>query len=266
MYAFYADESGFSKQSHKFEVEQPVLVVLGILIDISKLRKAIDVFDNILTRVNALVSYPVTELKFTDIRNKKPFKDDLPTIDERANLLSSIIEDFQSEISFKIFYCAIDNELFFKAKKTESILKDSLKHPYIAASYKILSQLDRNQAPKKSNKGKTFVIFDEQNQYQENIETLVASPLHISKFSEIFDTSYFGKSHYSKLIQIADLLAGTFRYYLTQIKANKTIDTDHWTKRISEIIEKMKPHIIHKECFNGSTLKELYPIFEMQIP
>jgi hypothetical protein len=265
MYAFYADESGFTKQLHKFEADQPVLVVLGILIDITKLKKAVDLFDNILLKVNALLSRPVTELKFTDIRNKKPFKDDLPTVQERADLLSDIIIEFDSEISFKVFYCAIDNELFFRQKKANTTLKETLKHPYIAASYKILSQLDRYQAPKPSNKGKTFVIFDEQNQYQEALEQLAVSPLHLHKFSEIFDTAYFGKSHYSKLIQIADLLAGTFRYYFAQMRAGKTSETDYWTQRIAEIIEKITPNIIHKVCFKGTVLLDIYKGFEINL-
>ena len=47
MYAFYADESGFSK-SQKYEPTQPILVTAGILIDFNKLQKAIQEFDKLL--------------------------------------------------------------------------------------------------------------------------------------------------------------------------------------------------------------------------
>jgi Protein of unknown function (DUF3800) len=263
MYAFYADESGFSK-STKFEIDQPILVVVGILIDTSKLRKAIEVFDDILLKVNALLNTSVQELKFTEIRNKYPYKIDLPKVEERADLLENIILDFQKEIDFKVFYCAIDNQRYFNARKTEELLKKRLKHPYLCASYKILSQLDKHQAPKPRNKGKTFVIFDEQNQYQNDIEELVHQPLHIQKFSEIFDTTYFGKSHYSKLIQIADLIAGTIRYYLTQLKQGKTPKTDYWVERIEAIIQKIAPNVVQKDCF-ANELKTVYQAFELQL-
>lgn len=217
MYALYADESGFSK-ANKYETEQPVLVVAGILIDFSKLTKAISVFDEILLEVNAKLSRPVPELRFSEIRNKEPFRTSLPEVEERANLLEYVLIKFQEEIDFKIFYCAIDNETYYKYKRTEPILRNNLKHPYLCAAYKVLSQMELCQIPKKKNKGKTFVVFDEQNQFQGQIEALIQQPLHLPRFAQIFDSAYFGKSHYSKIIQIADLIAGTIRYFLSDKK------------------------------------------------
>lgn len=135
MYAFYADESGFSK-SNKFEENQPILVVAGILVDFEKLPKAVDVFDTILSVVNSKLSFPVRELKFSDIRNKHPYRLDLPTIEERADLLHLIFTTFQSEINFKLFYCAIDNDVFSRIYRSEATLRNQLKHPYLCASYK----------------------------------------------------------------------------------------------------------------------------------
>ncbi|HRI60525.1 MAG TPA: DUF3800 domain-containing protein [Saprospiraceae bacterium] len=263
MYAFYADESGFSK-ANKYEPEQPVLVVAGILIDFSKLQKALNVFDEILLDVNAKLSKPVRELKFSEIRNKEPFRTDLPKVEERADLLESILLGFQEEIDFKIFYCAIDNQEYYRVKRSEAILRNNLTHPYLCAAYKILSQLELCQTPKKRNKGKTFVVLDEQNQYQEKIETLIQQPLHLQTFEQIFDTAYFGKSHYSKIIQIADLIAGTIRYYFVRTNVGKTPADDHWTKRIEGIIQKIVPDIIRKNCFTGE-LRDVYAKIELNI-
>lgn len=263
MYAFYADESGFSK-SLKFETNQPVLVTAGILIDISKLRKALEEFDKILEYVNALLSKPVKELKFSEIRNKHPYRIDLPRHEERANLLEKIVFDFQKNITFKIIYCAIDNQEFYKVKKGFPILNQHLKHPYLCASYKMLSLLQKNQAPKRNNKGKTFVVLDEQNWYQGKIEELIENPIHGGTFTEIFDTAYFGKSEYSKLIQIADLIAGIFRYYLWRIKQGYNSTTDYWVQRLEKIINGLSNDIICKECFS-KPLKDIYAKFELKI-
>jgi hypothetical protein len=263
MYAFYADESGFSK-SAKFESEQPILVVAGILVDITKLRKATEVFDDILQKVNAGLNTRVKELKFSEIRNKPPFKRDIPALQDRADLLLRIFQQFQQEISFKLLYCAIDNKDFFQSKATKSVhffrAPYSLNHPYLWAAYSVLSQLDKQQSKRTNNKGKTFVIFDEQNQYQDKIEQLIDKPLHTSAFEAIFDTAYFGKSQYSKLIQIADLAAGLIRYYLVRRQANNT--SDYWYARMEEMIATLRPNIIHKQCFDD-TLKEAYQHFEI---
>ncbi len=260
MYAFYADESGFAR-SVKFEENQPILVVAGILVDFTKLRKAVDVFDTILSVVNSKLSYPVKELKFSDIRNKNPYRLDLPTVEERADLLHLIFTTFQSEINFKLFYCAVDNDVFSKIYRSEATLRNQLKHPYLCASYKVLSQLDKNQALLKNDKGNTFVIFDEQNQFQDKIEQLIESPIHRTTFSEIFDTAYFGKSQYSKLIQIADLSAGLIRYYLLRRQEGVT---DYWFERMESILTALKPNIIHKECFD-KPLTDLYQQFELHL-
>lgn len=263
MYALYADESGFSK-ANKYETEQPVLVVAGILIDFSKLTKAISVFDEILLEVNAKLSRPVPELRFSEIRNKEPFRTSLPEVEERANLLEYVLIKFQEEIDFKIFYCAIDNETYYKHKRTEPILRNNLKHPYLCAAYKVLSQLELCQIPKKKNKGKTFVVFDEQNQFQGQIEALIQQPLHLLRFAHIFDSAYFGKSHYSKIIQIADLIAGTIRYFFVRQKGGHTPDTDHWMLRIDQILQKLGPDILRRSCFSGE-LKTLYAKIELNL-
>ena len=263
MYALYADESGFSK-SNQFEKEQPVLVVAGLLIDFTRLRKALDVFDTILMEVNSKLKFPVNELKFSAIRNKHPFIMQLPKIDERADLLENILLTFKQEIDFKIIYSAIDSELYHKTKRNEPVFRNNLTHHYLVAAYHLLAQLEKHQSAKPKNKGKTFVVFDEQEQFQNRLESLVNQPLHVEKFSQIFDTVYFGKSHYSKLVQMADLVAGAIRYYLSRLKAGYTPENDHWIARIDGILEQLAPNIVQANCFNGQ-LETLYDRIEIRI-
>lgn len=264
MYVFYADESGFSKGG-KFELEQPVTVVAGVLIDKTKLFKALRVFDSILTEINHDLDDKIDELKFNDIKqNKYPYSQNFPKIDDKADLLERIILQFQQEVSFKVLYAAVDDLKFFEAKKKKSFaLISRLKHPYLVAAYRVISQIQHVQERKKKNKGKTFVILDEQNIFQEDIEKLVMQPIHLSEFSEVIDTTYFGKSHYSKLIQIADLMAGIIRFHLTNIHMNKP--KKYFNTRIAGIYDSIKHNAVFKECFKED-LKALYNEVEIKNP
>lgn len=261
MYIFYADESGFSKGS-KLEPEQPITVFAGILLDRTKLFKAIKTFDSILASVNKNIENKIGELKFNDIKQGKfPYSKNFPKVDDKIKLLQKIIKEFEEEISFKVFYSAIDDKSFFEAKKGKQPFTDTLTHPYLAAAYRVISQIEHFQQSKKSNKGKTFMILDEQNNFQANIEELVTKPIHKAEFTQIIDTTYFGKSHYSKLIQIADLIAGILRYHLWCKHFKK--ENNHFISCIGEINELLQKITVSRECFKGD-LKDLYSRIEIK--
>jgi hypothetical protein len=244
MYFFYADESGFSK-SNKYESEQPILVVAGIIVNDSKLNQSIEAFDNVLAMVNSKLKQKIYELKFSDIRNKNPFRTDLPQLSQRADLLEDIFKELKQRIDFKLLYCAIDNDLFFKFLKRDKDVKTHFRHPYLYASYNLINQL--NSIELVNTDDKILAIFDEQNQFKEDLEKLVYEPIHVAKFNKIFDTIYFGKSHYSKLIQIADLAAGLLRYYFN----HKNNIEDFYYKKVKAILQELNDCIIHKNNFNG---------------
>lgn len=261
MYLFYADESGFSK-SAKYEPQQPVLVTAGILVNTNDLPNAINEFDNALTYVNTLLSAPVNELKFAEIRNHRRYRFAIHAMQGRADLLDKIIREFKEAVKFKIVYCAIDSQEYARNKKTEEVLNKQLKHPYLVATYGMLNTLNKYQLNKPNNNGKTIVVLDEQDMYQRTIEQLIKEPIHVKPFNQILDTSYFGKSHYSKLIQMADLIAGIFRYYLMRKKQGK--EDDHWVPRLHQIIEMLREDIVQEHDFE-SPLKEVYQKIEIRL-
>lgn len=263
MYVFYGDESGFSK-GVRLEPEQPITVYAGVLIDRTKLNKAIATFDGILESINNGIAQKVTELKFNDIKQGKyPYSVNFPKVDDKADLLERIITDFQREISFKIFYSAICDELFLQEKKNGDTNAIKLHHPYTAACYRVLSRIEQTQAVKRNNKGNTFVVLDEQHTLQKQIESLIQSPLHIPKFTQIIDTAYFGKSEYSKLIQIADLIVGIIRFHYCCIHMDKP--RNHFTQRIEKIYTHIQGNAIVRECYAGD-LKRLYSAIEIENP
>jgi Protein of unknown function (DUF3800) len=261
MFIFYGDESGFSRGSN-LEVEQPITVYAGILINLSKLNKAIGIFDDILASINAGIPDKIRELKFSDIRRSRyPYSINYKTVDSKADLLEEVITRFQNDISFKVFYSAICDEDYLNQKKKQAPGTDRLRHPYVAAAYRVISRIEHELKSQKNNKGHTFVILDEQNDFQNDIETLIANPIHIPRFTQIIDTSYFGKSHYSKLIQIADLIAGVIRFHLCYQHLSK-MET-HFNVRIEKIFRTIQQNATSKECFEkGSDLRMFYSQIE----
>jgi len=153
-------------------------------------------------------------LKFSDIRQGKGvFRKNFPKIEARADLLKSVMEEFEHEIAFKIFYTAVVDEKFIEAKKNETYskyVKQGLHHSYLCAAYRVLTLLE----------------------------------------------VYFGKSQHSKMIQIADLIAGMLRYYFWRVHKEKT--ADYWFVRIQVLVTLINKNVIERECFKDKDLRELY--------
>jgi len=258
MYVFYGDESGFSKGG-KVEPDQPITVFAGILIDLTKLQKAIRTFDEFLAEINDGLSRPIREIKFSDIKSGAyPYAQKYPTVDNKCDLLHRIVTTFHSEIKYRLLFTAICDSDFFAQKKVGAPHTDRLYHPYLAAAYRVLSRLESENKSKKNNKGNTFVVLDQQS-FQKEVENLISEPIHISKFTQIIDTAYFGKSHYSKLIQIVDLLAGIIRYNL--FCEHKGKPKKHFDERVAALVPIILEDCVAKECFKDD-LKTLYEMIE----
>jgi hypothetical protein len=261
MYAFYGDESGFTK-GNSLEKEQPITVYAGILIDLTKLSKAIRVFDELMEAINKNIAHPITELKFADINHGKyPYSVNYPSVESRCGLLEKLVTDFTKEINCKVIYCAVCDEEFDKAKKAGMAGTEELYHPYLASAYRVLSKIENYQKGKKNNKGHTFVILDEQDKFQLQLEKLVTDPFHTERFTQIIDTAYFGKSHFSKLIQITDLIAGIIRSHLTYIHLGKT--RKMFAECVSRMFEEILKVTVGAECFE-SDLKATYKAIEIK--
>lgn len=265
MYVFYGDESGFSK-GNTLEANQPITVYAGIVVDVTKLNKAVAIYKSLLKEINEECGSELRELKFSDFKqcNKEPYKSHYSDVGRRCDLLERVVRTFCNEIKFKLLYTAVDDKTFFGMKDAGDEIAKDFKHPFVAACYRVISRIEHLHKGKDRNKGFTFVILDQQGSFQEAIENLIAEPLHIEEFTQIIDTAYFGKSHHSKLIQITDLIAGILRFHLTA--RHKDTPSTYFHERVAKLSEELKVGAVKTECFSGDNkpLAQFYKAIEIR--
>lgn len=226
MYCCYVDESGHC--GNKFNPKQPTEVLVGVLTDISKLFKTQREQAEIM-RILRDRGIGLTELKASDAyRGRKHWENVDPKIRDRLfELILGWVEDRQC----KFTVCPIDSEKFFQLKKNNCDLSKLLSYPYEAGAVNVVLSMERLNKSKKNNKGKTFVIFDEQLDHDANLLQLLSDNLEFTdgytgykpkpraktqlpRLEQIVDVPYFSKSHLASVIQLADWAAFVVNVYL----------------------------------------------------
>jgi hypothetical protein len=226
MYVCYVDESGHCGK--KYNADQPVEVLCGVLTDVSKLFKTQREHSEILQILNER-EIPLEELKANEAyRGRKSWADVPPEVRDRV---FELVLQWAHERSCKYVVCPIDSKKFFDQKKTGCDVSKSLCHPYETGAMNIVLAIERLHKSKKNNKGKTLIIFDEQNNHDKNILTILEDDLsftdpytgykekpraknQVQRLNQIIDVPHFSKSHLSVMIQIADWVAFVVNKYL----------------------------------------------------
>lgn len=222
MYACYTDEAGHCGK--KFNPKQPIEVVCGILIDLSKLFKT-QREHKLIFKFLSKHGVPITELKASDIYGGRKRWQNVSPI-ERNSFLSQLLKWMASRYC-KIIVCPIDCNDFFNSKKAGCPISARLCYPYEVGALNVILGVQRFQQTKKDNKDKIFLIFDEQKGHDENLLRILSGDLKFTdgytKFSQrketerlfsIVDVPYFAKSHLAIAIQLADLVAFIVNKYL----------------------------------------------------
>jgi hypothetical protein len=226
MYICYIDESGHCGK--KLNPEQPVEVLCGVLTDVTKLFKTQREHANLLQLLKDN-GIPLSELKAADAyRGRKHWTGIEPGI--RDTVFQGVFA-WLNERSCRFIVCPIDTRKFFDLKASGCPLSNSFNAPYEAGAINILLGIERIQASKKKNKGKTLVVFDEQNGHDENMLRLLSGDLAFTdpytgytprprarvqepRLQQVIDVPHFSKSHLSVLIQLADWAAFVVNRYL----------------------------------------------------
>lgn len=221
MYIGYVDESGYVGKC--MNPDQPVQSMACILPSAYNLHKTNNEFAynlKILRQNNISLS----ELKAEEIyRGRGAWKN----VDgEIRHKIFTGYFDWLVRRKHKIILSLIDNKRFFEMKENSNEIALSLYYPYIAGALHIALSIQKHNQAQGSNKGKTILIFDDQGEFENVVEDIIARPPDFTdgfysykakdadRLNQIIDTAYFVKSHYSYLVQAADTVAFVSRLYL----------------------------------------------------
>lgn len=223
MYICYLDESGHC--GTKFNPRQPVELVCGVLLDLTKLAKSQRQHAQIIDWLKK-TKIATDELKAADIyRGRNQWAD--VSADNRKWFIDFII-DWASERACKFIPCPIDSKKFFEMKAAGDKNACVLGFPYEAAAMNAVLAVQRLQKSKKNNKGRTFLVFDEQSKHDRNLLQVIGSDIDgfdsyygfkmptrkrremPQRLDQIVDQPFFAKSTMSVMVQVADVAAFVF--------------------------------------------------------
>jgi len=229
MYFCYVDESGHC--GTKFDPNQPVEVLVGVVSDASKIHKTNREHTNFLKDILNQHGIEITELKSAQIfRGRKEWSSVPP--EERKKVFKALLK-WINDRSCKLIVCPIDSKKYFELKDAGHELASKFHFPYEAGSLNILLSLQRLKYGSEKNKGKTIVIFDEEREHDKRLIKLLTEDLSytdvftqieipkskrkqavLERLCQIVDIPFFSKSEHSQLIQIADLVAFVVSRYI----------------------------------------------------
>jgi hypothetical protein len=223
MFLCYVDESGFNGK--KLDKKQLIQVMVGILVNLYNFHKTDNEFKEIFKIIQGKIK--INEIKGSEIyRGRNKWKGIKPSV--RDKIIGLYIQ-WLNHRKHKIILSIVDNKKFFDIKNQNSRFKDyfnKLPYPWLLSAFHISLVIQKNNRKIKNNKGRTLLIFDEEDSFENELQKLIFNPPPFSdefvpfdkkkekyRLNQIIDTAYFVKSHYSSLAQAADIVSFLFRLY-----------------------------------------------------
>jgi hypothetical protein len=188
--------------------------MVGIVADAQRIRRTAEDFSRLLDGA-ADAATALRELKGVDLyRGNGPWKK-VPG-EARHELIANLCE-WIVERKHDIALTAIDRS-HCREKPLHGLPE------WMSGALHIALQLQRVQQGTKGNKGRTFLVFDDQRRYDESLTQLLYHPPDWTddyydrnpkkaRFDQIIDTAFFARSHQVGLVQVADVFAYVFRRY-----------------------------------------------------
>lgn len=238
----YVDESGNNGAD-------PCLVMVGILADVTRLNRTVAEFGEIFGLVESLFEENLRELKgakmiFGRDRWKKI------DADTRKRLAGTICK-WVGDRKHHLVMAAIDRATFGRAPDPGLPKRD----PWLAAALHIALQVQKNNQEHAKNKGRTFLIFDENKAGADHLSELLWAPpawtddyyargKKQAALDQLIDSSFSVKSHHAGLVQVADLYAFVFRRWA---EINQYGQAEEWTGErayIDELVAMLRPRLV----------------------
>jgi hypothetical protein len=274
MYISYVDESGHCGTTT--DPSQPVEVLCGVRTDVTKLFKTQRQHAQLLSVLHKY-NIQVSELKASDAYSGR---NAWHSVDAKIrDAIFEVMFDWFHQRYCKFTICPIDSGKFFSQKKTGNPIAKLLGYPYEAGALNVILSLQKQERSTKNNKGKTFIVFDEQPKHDQRVLELLEGDLSFTdrytgfqdkprakerpqRLDQVIDVPYFSKSHLSVLIQLADWAAFvTNRYLLIQVYGSPERYAGE-AKKIRSWYEEIGDCLITRTCIDppgtGDTLIDFY--------
>jgi len=201
--------------------------MVGIFANLYHFHKSDNEFKKVFDIIKENI--PIKEIKGSEIyRGRGSWAKKKISPDIRDEVIEYYLKWLSSR-NHKVITTAIDNVQFFNSK-TNGNYKDYFSHlqyPWLLSALHIAMVVQKLNKNLKSNKGKTLLVFDEEDTFEDELQELIFNPPEfIDEFvaydkrqekyrlNQIIDSAYFVKSHHSSLAQIADIVAFLYKTYL----------------------------------------------------
>lgn len=238
----YVDESGAG-------AEDPCLVMVGVLADVARLNRTVDEFGAIFERVQALFSENLLELKGAKMIFGRDRWRKIDTTTRKE--LAGTICNWVSERKHHLVLAAVDRAAFAKHGDPGLPKRDE----WLAAALHIALQIQKNNQDHEKNKGRTFLIFDENKMGADHLSELLWSPPawtddYYAKekkqgaLDQLVDSSFYVKSHHAGLVQVADLYAFVFRRFVELKQYGKAEEWAGEAAFISHLVDMLVPRLV----------------------
>ncbi len=223
MFFCYCDESGYC--GNRFNPNQPVMVMVGILPNVYNYHRSDAEFREIFEIINTQV--PLSEIKAEQIyRGRGTWRDIEP--ESRDNVINFYLNWIDNR-PHKLIVSAVDNARYFDSVQNnpETEYARWLPYPYLFSGFHIALVVQKLNRNKEKNKGKTLLVYDEQDEFSDRLAEIIFDPPHFidefvkfdpkhedARFSQIIDTAFSVKSHHSSMAQVVDIVAYLVRLHL----------------------------------------------------
>ncbi len=236
----YIDESGTGNESYA--------VMAGLVIDTYRIGTAKEEWNRLLERVSELAHRPVTEIHMRDFYSGNGAWHGSNGA-ERAAVIEAIL-NWIVERRHKVVLCGIDKAKFRATFDNNDIIRD-LGNIWCALAFQTVLVLQKQNQRVEKGKGRTVVIFDNEETERQRFNRMISSPFIWSdtyydkdrrqdRLDHILDVPYWGDSEEVGLLQVADVVAYILRRYCElqnndpERYQNENRVIEEWTSRIND--------------------------------
>lgn len=210
----YVDESGTG--------DEPYAVMIGVLVDVLRMRPTKEGWDDVLAALTKLVGRPIEEVHTRDLYSGKgPWS----KVDGKVRAeVVEILLDWLSSRKHTFLYAAVDKQHWYNEFPSDPRYAE-VKSLWRFLGLHLALQAQKLGQTQTRNKGNTIFIFDREVKEEDRFTSLVISPpawtdtyyrrgKKKESLDQLVDVPYFGDSKHVLLLQVADLIAYFVRRYL----------------------------------------------------